>query len=460
MPPALFRVLCIVISILIWKAVAGSFRKVKNALDEDRRIREMDDDADDSVPQAQIELEKQWREAAKRISCTFDPGKEPHGNDASIAGRFSGHAVTVKRFGRNYVRYLVTFRTFPGSPVWVVRDLETIAERILDGQPVFSSKKFFSSQEPLFYCSAETEDVFARFLSVPSNRSAVLNLVRLFPSCMFNYGGISVRLRGSQPDLSVLDHMIAIADALENPSQTPMPDLTAARKKSFVSVSPAQGLSPASATDEEKPLKRFPPIQIGAATKTSKIRKMADADFSGKTAVVRISPDSKRTQSLKNRKTPIVRIASGKPEPGEISPDANPAPEPRRTPVPTGSLSVESVCAALFSKPFPGQEEKAAFDAMKGRRVCWSGELLTVLPFGMDFVFGSRKGVKATFLIHRMTQSQFGSPVPIKAVAVFPAELQSALESGRGKTVSFEGELLKFEPFAHEIYLQDALLKT
>ena len=97
---------------------------------------------------------------------------------------------------------------------------------------------------------------------------------------------------------------------------------------------------------------------------------------------------------------------------------------------------------------------------MKGQRVSWSGELQTVLPFSMDFVFGTQKGIKASFLIHRIAQSRFSSPVPIKAVAAFPPELQSALEAAKGKTVEFEGELLKFEPFAHELYLRDASLKS
>ena len=463
MPPFLFKILGIVIGILIWKAVISSFRKAKKAIDEDSSLLEADDDADDAVPQAQLDMENQWQDAAKQISCTFDPGTDPHGNGASIIGRFSGHAVTVKRFGRNYVRYFVDFRRIPDNPVCVVRDLESIAERILDGHPIFPSKMFFSSQEPFFYCSAETEDAFDRFLAVPSNRSAVLNLVRLFPSCMFNMEGISVRLRASTPDLLVLDKMIAIANALENPSQIPMPDLTSAPKKGFVSVPPVRSSSPVVPSADEPPQKRFPPLQVDTARKTSKIRRAAGTDSSGKTTVVRISPESRRTQEMMNVKDVIARSLSEKTAPAE-SARADNAPAPSAPSVPSAtpdhSLSVESVCAALFSKPFPGPEERAAFDAMKGRRVRWSGQLLTVLPFSMDFVFGSEKGVKATFLIYRMAQSQFGSPVPIKAVAAFPAELQSLLESGRGKEVPFEGELLKFEPFAHELYLQKALLKS
>ena len=122
------------------------------------------------------------------------------------------------------------------------------------------------------------------------------------------------------------------------------------------------------------------------------------------------------------------------------------------------ALTVESVCAALFGKSFPGTEERAAFEAMKGRRVRWSGELQLSLPFSMDFVFGSQKGVKATILIGKFMQGSV--PAQIKAVAAFPPELREHLESAKGKTVVFEGDLLKFEPFAREIYLQDASLES
>ena len=123
-------------------------------------------------------------------------------------------------------------------------------------------------------------------------------------------------------------------------------------------------------------------------------------------------------------------------------------------------MDVESVCSVLFAKSFPGAEERAAFDAMKGRRVRWSGELQMCLPFSMDFTFGSRRGVKATLLVCRIAQGHSGTPVTIKAVAAFPPEQQRELEAAKGRTVVFSGEILKFEPFAREIYLQDARLEA
>ena len=122
------------------------------------------------------------------------------------------------------------------------------------------------------------------------------------------------------------------------------------------------------------------------------------------------------------------------------------------------SLTVESVCTILFAKSFPGAEERAAFDTMKGRRVRWSGELLMSMPFSMDFVFGSQKGIKATILLCKLAQGSV--PVQIKAVAAFPPDLREQLAAAKGKNIVFEGELLKFEPFAREIYLQNASLES
>ncbi|MBR4717131.1 MAG: hypothetical protein IKP09_03645, partial [Lentisphaeria bacterium] len=171
--PFLFKIIAILIGIFIWKSVVASFRKANKAIHDGSYD-------DEDVPVAKADLESQWREAAKQLACEYDPGASPDGKDASITGRFSGRAVTIRRFGRNYVRYFVAFRKAPGFNVCVVRDLESIAARILDGHPIFPSKMFFSSQEPDFFCSAESEDAFDRFLNTPSNRSAVLNLVRLF----------------------------------------------------------------------------------------------------------------------------------------------------------------------------------------------------------------------------------------------------------------------------------------
>ena len=480
--PFLFKIVAILIGIFIWKTVFASFMKMKSAMHDESG------DDEDSKPRARQDLEEQWRQTATNMCCTFNPGEKPNGSDMCITGRCSGHAITIKWFGRNYVRYFVAFRNATRIQVCVVRDIQTVAERILDGHPIFPSKMFFSSQEPDFYCSAESEEAFDRFLETPSNRSAVLNLVRLFPAAMFNNEGVSVRLRATVPDSEVLLRMLTIASALEKPSQTPMPDLLIAQKKGLLSV-PADFPSVLDAHEEDAP-KRFPPLQVQVepSKRTSRIkpqRKTEDFAASSRTVVIPIPPEAKPASGADAVKSGVVRnstpsapSSASSTKTGRIrgggsasstasasSAQRMPA-EPEKSPVPVqcaaiaDDMTVESDCTVLFAKSFPGAEERAAFDAMKGRRVRWNGELQMVLPFSMDFTFGSGKGVKATFLVHEMKQGQSAFPVKIKAVAAFPPELQATLEAAKGKTVSFEGDLLKFEPFAREIFLQNASLES
>ena len=338
----------------------------------------------------------------------------------------------------------------------MVRDLESIAERILDGHPIFPSKMFFSSQEPDFFCSAESEEAFDRFLDTPSNRSAVLNLVRLFPAGMFNNEGVSVRLRGNAPDISVISRMAAIANALESPSSEPMHDLLTAQKKDLLAV--PRDFSPGEQAEEEDTPKRHAPLQVDTVSRTTRIPLPPNTPLSSqRTTVIRISSEAKRMNKSDTPKADVVRSssASASPAPASASPRIQPEPVVQK-PTVAGDLTVESVSVALFGKAFPGAEERAAFDAMKGRRVRWSGELLTSMPFSMDFVFGSQKGVKATLLICKLAQGSV--KVQIKAVAAFPPDKREILDAMKGKMVLFEGELLKFEPFAREIYLVDASL--
>ena len=450
--PFLFKIIAILVGIFIWKAIITSFRKANRAMHDDPC-----DGEEDSAPVAKLDLEGQWREAAKQLGCEYDPGASPDGKDAAITGRFSGHSVTIKRFGRNYVRYFVDFRNPPDFHVCVVRDLESIAERILDGHPIYPSKMFFSSQEPDFFCSAESEDAFDRFLNTPSNRSAVLNLVRLFPAGMFNNEGVSVRLRANAPDISVISKLAAIANALESPSSEPMPDLQTAQKKDLLAV-PRDFSSEEQAEEEDTP-KRHQPLEIDTVSKTTRIPFPSNSAASQRTTVIRISSVAKRTNESDTVKADVVRSSSPAASPAAPTPPPGPGEAGRirsggsTSPV-ADDLTVETVSATLFGKTFPGAEERAAFDAMKGRRVRWSGELLTSMPFSMDFVFGSQKGIKATILICKLAQGSVKTQ--IKAVAAFPPDFRDPLDSAKGKMILFEGELLKFEPFAREIYLTDA----
>ena len=146
MPPLLSKLFGIIAGIVIWKvfmSMINGARTVKKSMDEDAEREGLGDDGKGPVPQARRDFLDQWQEAAKELGCKFEPGDSPDGKNASISGRFSGRNILIKRFGRNYVRYFVELRRAPGIRVCVVRDLDIIAERILDGHPVFPSRMFF-----------------------------------------------------------------------------------------------------------------------------------------------------------------------------------------------------------------------------------------------------------------------------------------------------------------------------
>ncbi len=117
--------------------------------------------------------------------------------------------------------------------------------------------------------------------------------------------------------------------------------------------------------------------------------------------------------------------------------------------------SKEQFLPMLWRSSSVGPEEKELFEKYKGRSVQWDGVLKTAYDYSTDFVFGSGGGVKATLEIFELTPGGSLLRTKIKAVVSFPKEEAPLLKSASGKTVLFQGNLLKMEPFAREIYLTD-----
>jgi hypothetical protein len=122
-------------------------------------------------------------------------------------------------------------------------------------------------------------------------------------------------------------------------------------------------------------------------------------------------------------------------------------------------LTEEGVCSALFSAAFPGENEKAHFQKITGKTVHWKGTLKSVYPYSSDFVFGKGPGTKATFEIAEVA-SGYGMKNKIKATVSFSADTIAQLKGNSGKTFSFSGTLLKFEPFAREILVEKGTLES
>ena len=116
------------------------------------------------------------------------------------------------------------------------------------------------------------------------------------------------------------------------------------------------------------------------------------------------------------------------------------------------SSDPESLAKGLFSAPFPGQAEKTLFESVKGSKVTWTGVLKTAQEYGMDFTFSGGSGTKATFEVCDVLGSS-SIKMKVKAVVQLPKDASQKLKGMSGKTFTFTGTLLKFEPFSKEIYI-------
>lgn len=121
------------------------------------------------------------------------------------------------------------------------------------------------------------------------------------------------------------------------------------------------------------------------------------------------------------------------------------------------TLAADSVAAELFSSSFPGEKEKAYFNGIAGSSVQWSGILRSAYPYSSDFVFGPGPRVKATFEIAEVS-SGYGMKNKVKATVSLPQEAAERLKGKTGKSFCFSGKLLRFEPFAREILLENGEL--
>ena len=166
-------------------------------------------------------------------------------------------------------------------------------------------------------------------------------------------------------------------------------------------------------------------------------------------APVPIPATEKNPESiLKTPPKPEIREEAG---PRTVQP--SPEPEAGPTTEPDAMPSKEQLIPSLWTSSSVGQKEKELFEKYKGRRVQWDGILKSAYDFSTDFVFGSGGGIKATLEVYELTPGNSLLRAKIKAVVHFSKEDSAVLKSASGKKVVFQGELLKIEPFAKELYL-------
>lgn len=160
--------------------------------------------------------------------------------------------------------------------------------------------------------------------------------------------------------------------------------------------------------------------------------------------------------------------ADPSPAPPSSEPDPSPAPATAPEPVPEEQtaprteeadaetlLTPEAFAGRFFAKPFPGEAEKRDFEKLRGRTVEWTGTLKNSWAFSSDFIFGMKKGVRASIALDNPADSG-GFGRKIMCCAAFAPEDEAALKAAAGKTIRFRGTLIGMEAVSREIRLDDA----
>ena len=100
-----------------------------------------------------------------------------------------------------------------------------------------------------------------------------------------------------------------------------------------------------------------------------------------------------------------------------------------------------------------GKAEKEDFAKVKGKRVEWQGKLLFHYEYEYDYTFGNRKGIKAALELQAEGLHQ-----PIRILLSLPRTDGEFLRNNREQVLTFRGDLLQFETFSRELYLDNGEL--
>lgn len=139
-----------------------------------------------------------------------------------------------------------------------------------------------------------------------------------------------------------------------------------------------------------------------------------------------------------------------------VTPQVQPAPVPKQEPVrrpATITLEPQVLCDALFRNAMAGKAEKEDFAKVKGKRVEWQGKLLFHYEYEFDYMFGNRKGIKAALELQAEGLHQ-----PIRILLSLPRTDGEFLRNNREQVLTFRGDLLQFETFSRELYLDNGEL--
>ena len=126
--------------------------------------------------------------------------------------------------------------------------------------------------------------------------------------------------------------------------------------------------------------------------------------------------------------------------------------EDAKTPA-ASSISVNDFCSTVFADNLGSFDSAKIFDAdFKGKKIFWSGKLISVAPFSFDFVFKDGGGVKATYEIFDLKSSY--STTKVKAIVRFPEEKLEELKNQVGTDdQKFTGELVSLDGLTKNVFI-------
>ncbi len=344
-----------------------------------------------------------WMEAAGELHCQYNRATET--TPPFLSGELDDFTYRIlPDFSEEKKLLYILEYPVPVKLRFGISNL-VILDKELSEMQEFTGRKLFRVDEAV--CAAEDRDSFQLLFSDPVRQKAVAELLQLTPFVQITNEKIIMEEPDVLvPDPALLRQMLGFAQMMYNNCETAntVPSAPSAPAPSAPAPAPAPVIPKPEPVPTPVPAIKPEPV---------------------------IAPE------------PVVKPA---------------APVSSAEPGPNVSSAAEKMVNRLFAKSFPGKEEKDYFEKIKGSPVEWAGTLKSSYEFSSDFVFGSRKGVKATLEVCEI-KSQYGSKQIVKAVVAFPPETAAHLKTQIGQRVRFRGILLKMEPFSRELYFSDGILQ-
>mgnify|MGYP001451353486 CR=1 FL=1 len=382
-----------------------------------------------------------WSIAAGKLALTFDPGSSVV--PPKLSGRVRGHQVQVEIVTRGASRSRRTYTSFrvlgTGVPAGVRVTRRSIVttglRRLFGGRDVTTGERDFDDVAAL---EADDAGVAQRYLT-PERRRALANVLARYENVLVDTSQIRAEVHGyctGERDIerAVLE-LLECADALarsagrrpQTSAAPPAPAVTldAARAAAAEAIAGiARARDPDALHFEDDP--PLPPLRAALEPPVD------DAPPPEPPATLLPSPPATTART----ELPPLGSVPARPDPAQHA----------------GSRQLD-VCRALFEGEQALTRAQHVFaEEYESLFVTWTGTLERVQSYHSDAVFGAAPGVRAELDVARVSAGPFGER-RVLAIVQFAAEARAALEARVGTSVTFEGDLLRIDPFMRHVFV-------